>query len=35
MADISPEGERRSVDVERRDAEQLGKIDVSSLPLFE
>ena len=34
MSDVLPEDERRSVDVERRDTEQLERVDVSSLPLF-
>ena len=35
MSYVLPEDERRSVDVERRDTEQLGTVDVSSLPLFD
>ena len=34
MSDVLPEDERRPVDVERRDTEQLERVDVSSLPLF-
>ena len=35
MSDVLPEDERRSVDVDRRDTEQLERVDVSSLPLFD
>jgi hypothetical protein len=35
MSDVLPEDERRSVDVERRDTEQLERVDVSFLPLFD